>query len=122
MFWKIFNSKDSYVNLQKFCEEFHKSFTLDSTLSDLRKTIVGANWINSVQHSVDTTDNLNFSLEDVEVKSFGDYYSAIRHLDCLTEYSREVESILFPCKSEIETFCETCESKCHNYLSYARQL
>ncbi|GFQ69888.1 hypothetical protein TNCT_50391 [Trichonephila clavata] len=121
LFWKIFNSKDSYVNLQKFCEQFQKSFTLDSTLSDLGKTTVGENWINSVQRSVDTTDNLNFSLEDFEVNSFEDDYSATNHMECVMEYSREIESILFPCKSEIETFCETCKSKCHNYLSYGSQ-
>ncbi|GFY74802.1 hypothetical protein TNIN_78771 [Trichonephila inaurata madagascariensis] len=123
VFWKIFNSFEGFQNLHKFCDEFHKNFTVDSTLSDLRNTSIGAHWRHTVLHSVDATDeSFNSSLEDEEVKSFEEEYSARNHMDCVSEASREIESFLFPCKSEIKSLCKTCGSKCHNYLAYTSQL
>ncbi|GFY40828.1 hypothetical protein TNIN_52371, partial [Trichonephila inaurata madagascariensis] len=100
LFWKIFNSEEGHQNLKKFCDEFHKNFTDDSTLSDLRNTCVGLNWIKVVQDCVNATD-VHFSLEDVDIKQFENYYSTLSYIDCKSEASREIES-LFP-------LCEMCK-------------
>ncbi|GFQ76459.1 hypothetical protein TNCT_179981 [Trichonephila clavata] len=121
-FWKIFDSKDGYQNLQKFCDEFHDNFTKDSTLRDLRKRTVGAKWINIVQNCVDAS-LVSFFLEDGEVKLFEEEYSKINDMECKSDHLREIESLLFPpCeRSETEIFCKICDSKCHNYLVYVSQ-
>ncbi|GFQ81182.1 hypothetical protein TNCT_255201 [Trichonephila clavata] len=121
LFWKIFNSKDDYWKLQKFCDEFCKSFTMDSTLSELQKTTVGANWINNLKGCVDATQ-VNFYLDFVDLKLFEDDYSKVNRMECKWDHLREIENMLFPrCESRIESFCNYCESKCYKYLAHANQ-
>ncbi|GFR02699.1 hypothetical protein TNCT_114901 [Trichonephila clavata] len=123
LFRKIFHSVGGYQNLEKFCNEFHKNFTEDSTLSDLRKTRVSENWINVVQDCVNATD-VHFSLKDIEIKVFEECYSSINYMEYKSENLQKIESVLFPfrcdgCKKK--SFCKYCGCKCHNYLVHARQ-
>ncbi|GFS62002.1 hypothetical protein TNIN_322781 [Trichonephila inaurata madagascariensis] len=122
-FWKLFGSKDEYWTLQKYCDKFHKNFTLDSTLSDLQNTCVGEYWINVVQNCLNSTD-VHFPLEDVEEKLYEDEYSNRSQMDCKSKPLIEIESFLFPRYSKRtrkELFCYYCNSKCYNYLAYANQ-
>ncbi|GFR23240.1 hypothetical protein TNCT_84251 [Trichonephila clavata] len=95
---------------------------MDSTLSDLQKTTVGANWINIVKGCVDASI-VSFSLENVDLKLFEDDYSKVNRMECKLDHLREIENMLFPrCeRSRIESFCNYCESKCYKYLAHANQ-
>ncbi|GFX75072.1 uncharacterized protein TNCV_4064741 [Trichonephila clavipes] len=91
-FWKIFQSEEDFNKLKCFCDGFCK--LKYSSLTELRNTPFGENWINLVQSCMEVSD-VSFSLENSEKEIFDIGWSMRNNLEFNPEISEEIEKAFF---------------------------
>ncbi|GFU19887.1 hypothetical protein TNCV_2269141 [Trichonephila clavipes] len=125
LFRKVFESREVYEKLELFCQEFLKHFTPETTQGEFQDSLFGKYCINFVEERFNV-NNDSFSLTTSELELFEKFYSmqsnakheewsALRE----TEYA---EDAYFDAREYYLSDCESCGSKCFDYLNYVNFL
>ncbi|GFR15046.1 hypothetical protein TNCT_678561 [Trichonephila clavata] len=121
VFWKGFNSKNFYKKLKLFCQEFFNRFSSDSTSCALQDSTFGKYCIDIVDERLNVIDD-SFSLDETNVEVFEKYYSlesiVKREEWPILRKTEIAESAYFDARKYYTSNCETCGSKCSDYLNY----
>ncbi|GFS62012.1 hypothetical protein TNIN_322821 [Trichonephila inaurata madagascariensis] len=120
VFGKVFESKEFYDNFKLFCQEFLKRFPPDTEHREFKDSNDGKYYIDFVEERFNVNSN-SFSLNESEVKSFEKHYSlesiAKREWPILSE-KKIAEDAYFDVRKYYSSDCETCGSKCFNFLNF----
>ncbi|GFY67834.1 hypothetical protein TNIN_118551 [Trichonephila inaurata madagascariensis] len=120
IFWKIFQSEEDFEKLNIFCDEFRKKFALTfSTIIELRSTPLCENWINLIQNCLNAPD-VGFPLEESEITMFRNASWERNNLEYNQRMAWNIEKTFFSGvrKRQMQSSCQLCGTKCHNYLTY----
>ncbi|GFS48950.1 hypothetical protein TNIN_280831 [Trichonephila inaurata madagascariensis] len=120
LFWKLFESREVYENLEFFCNKFLEHFTPDTTQGEFQGSNFGKYCIHFVEERFHV-NNDSFSLKESEVELFETFYSmesiAKREEWQEMRETENSESAHFDAREHYPFECETCGSKCSDYLN-----
>ncbi|GFS62009.1 hypothetical protein TNIN_322811 [Trichonephila inaurata madagascariensis] len=121
LFWKVFESRKVYEKLELFCQEFSKHFTADTTQVEFRNSIFGKYCIHFFEERLNDFND-SFSLTESEVELFEKFYSMksnVKHEErLLLRETENAQDAYFDAREFYPSDCETCGSKCFDYLNY----
>ncbi|GFR28683.1 hypothetical protein TNCT_579511, partial [Trichonephila clavata] len=121
LFRKVFESREVYENLELFCQEFLKLFTPDTTQSEFQDSTFGKYCIRFVEERFNV-NNDSFSLTESEVELFETFYSVESKANQeewpILRETENAESAYFDARKHYPSDCETCGSRCSDYLNY----
>ncbi|GFX14572.1 hypothetical protein TNCV_1986851 [Trichonephila clavipes] len=121
LFSKVFEYREIYENLELFCNKFLEYFTPDTTQDEFQDSTFGKYCLHFVEERFHIKNDI-FSLKESEVELFETFYS----MESIAngEEGRELrqtensESTHFDAREHYPFDCETCGSKCSDYLNY----
>ncbi|GFQ87258.1 hypothetical protein TNCT_587771 [Trichonephila clavata] len=124
-FWKVFESIEVYEKLELFCQKFLKHFPLDTTAGEFQDSTFGKNCIHIVEERFNVS-NESFSMSESEVEMFEKFYSMennSKHEERpILRETENAEDECFDAREYYSSDCETCGSKCFDYLNYINSL
>ncbi|GFQ73661.1 hypothetical protein TNCT_383631 [Trichonephila clavata] len=125
LFWKVFESREVCEKLELFCQEFFKLFPPDSMQDEFQDSIFGKYCIYFVEERINV-HNDSFYLNESELELFEKFHSMesnSKREEWLTSCETEnAEDAYFDAREYYSSDCETCGSKCFDYLHYVNCL
>ncbi|GFS48942.1 hypothetical protein TNIN_280791 [Trichonephila inaurata madagascariensis] len=125
MFREIFETKEVYDQLQLFCCEFIEHNMSDSKKGELQKSAEGKYLKDFFKERLRVTDD-NFSFTEKEEECFDKCYSvegiAVLEDWPISDETEKAADDYFDARHYYPSDCETCGSKCSDYLNYIRLL
>ncbi|GFQ87259.1 hypothetical protein TNCT_587781 [Trichonephila clavata] len=124
-FWKVFESREVYEKLELFCQKFLKDFPRDTTEGEFQDSTFGKKCIHLVEERFNVS-NESFSLSESEVEMFEKFYSMennAKHEERpILRETENADDECFDAREYYSSDCETCGSKCFDYLNYINSL
>ncbi|GFQ81415.1 hypothetical protein TNCT_71071 [Trichonephila clavata] len=119
IFWKIFRSREDYQKLRIFCHEFYKQFDLCSAITELRKAPFYVTWQKLIQGCIEDP-KIIFPFEESEIEMFCNARQVMNNMECKPEMAWKIENTYFSSLGlrKMQSLCQFCGTKCHNYLTY----
>ncbi|GFU19893.1 hypothetical protein TNCV_2269191 [Trichonephila clavipes] len=122
---KVFESREVYKNLELFCQEFLKHFTPETTQGEFQDSTFRKYCIHFVEERFKDFND-SFSLTESEVELFEKFYSIesnAKHKEWFVLRGRDkAEDAYFDAREYYLSDCETCSTKCFDYLNYINSL
>ncbi|GFY59705.1 hypothetical protein TNIN_183921 [Trichonephila inaurata madagascariensis] len=120
LFRKVFESRKVYEKLELFCKAFLEYFTPGTTQDEFQGSAFGKYWTDYVE-KIFNVNNDSFSLTESEVEFFEKFYSIenyANHEEWPVLHETENTEYYFDAREHYPSDCETCGSKCFDYLNY----